>query len=335
MKFPDWTKESWTDCPENPVIGFYRDPECGFAIGDPQILTPGQFDGKWHAFYHGFYENFDAFYHHLDSDDGIRWTVRDKWHWKVGPSCLFFDEGIWYLYTTCYTTDEERSRYGDISTYISVRQSADLKNWSEPEPILFPEEPWEREFMPVNYTAIQVRNPCVVKLSPGRYRMYYSGGTVMLPHCRYEEPKHVGFADAASPLGPFKKHLSPILSPDSSLPHRNFGAGALKVFGYGERYLGLYNSIYLDGEGYPHSAINLLMSDDGVSWDEAPFNPIVPPAPGGEDFKKEFVYQLDLASLDGELRIYYNGRDKWSDGTERIGMSFRKPDPKLRKLWEL
>lgn len=335
MNFPDWSKETWTDCHENPVIGFYRDHECGFAIGDPQILTPGQFDSKWHAFYHGFYEDFTPFYHRLDSSDGIRWTLNNKWPWKVGPTCLFHEGDTWYLYLTCYTTETERKEYGPISTYIAMRSSRDLINWSDPEPILFPELSWEREYMPVCYTAIQVRNPCVVKLPNGIFRMYYSGGTVMLPHCNYEEPKHISFADALTPCGPFIKHGEPVLSPDERLSHRNFGAGALKVFGYGEDYLGLYNSIYLDGDGYPHSAINLIMSKDGTHWEEAPYNPIIPPAPGGEDFKKQFVYQLDLVRAPDGLRIYYNGRDKWSDGIERIGMSSRPDDPSIYKLWDL
>ncbi len=335
MNFPSWQKENWRDCEQNPIINFFSQPEAGFAIGDPQILVPGQFDGLWHAFYHGFYENFDAFYHHLTSEDGIKWTLKNKWAWKVGPSCIFHEGDTWYLYSTCYTTEEEKAKYGGIACYISVRHSPDLENWSDPEPILFPELDWEKEYMPVCYTAIQVRNPNVVKLGQGKFRMYYSGGTIMLPHCNYEEPKYVSFADAPTPLGPWTRHGEPILSPTDELPHRNFGAGAIKVFGYGDKFLGLYNSIYMDSEGYPHSAINLIMSQDGINWEEADFNPIIPPAPGGNDFKKEFVYQLDLVRGENELRLYYNGRNKWNDGIEMIGLSYTDDDKNVRKLWDL
>lgn len=333
MKFPDWQREKWSDCTKNPVIGFYTTPECGFAIGDPQILTPGQFDSKWHAFYHGYYENFTPYYHHLVSEDGVAWTLKKKWPWKVNPSFLFHYRDEWLLYNTLLCSGEQR--FNRATNIISIRRSRDLENWTEPEPLLWPEFDWELEYMPVNYTSIEVRNPCVVRLGENHYRMYYSAGTVMLPHCGYEEPKYISFADAPTPFGPFKKHGKPIISPDASVPHRNFGAGAIKVFGYGDRFLGLYNSIYVDESGYPHSAINLIMSGDGIEWEEAPFNPIIPPAPGGEGFKKEFVYQLDLVRFNGELRMYYNGRNKWRDGIERIGMSSIPDDPAVKKLWDL
>ena len=335
MNFPDWRKENWKDHEQNPVIGFFKASNFGFAIGDPQILTPGQKDELWHAFYHGFYENFDPFYHHLISSDGINWELKNKWHWKVGPTCLFHENDLWFLYSTCYTTEEDRKKYGDISTYIALRTSRDLENWSEPTPILVPEETWEKEYMPICYTAIQVRNPCVVKLGEKKYRMYYSGGTVMLPHCNYEEPKHISFAESDSPFEPFLRFGSPILSPDANIPHRNFGAGAIKVFGYGDEFIGLYNSIYLDSNGYPHSAINLIASKDGIKWEEAPYNPIIPPSPGSQDFKKEFVYQLDLVRAPEGLRMYYNGRNEWSNGIERIGVSLTRDDPKVKKLWDL
>ena len=333
--FPSWQAEKWQDSPMNPVIGYFETPEAGYAIGDPQILVPGQFDSQWHAFYHGFYKDFTPFYHHLISPDGVRWALRRKWQWPTSVSFLFHDGDEWILYFTAVTTKEERDKY-NCGNIISMRRTRDFENWSEPETVLVPELDWEREHMPLFYPAIQARNPCMVKLSKGQYRLYYSAGTVMLDKCGYEEPKHISFADAPTPYGPFTKHGKPILSPDASIPHRNLGAGAIKVFGLGDKFLALYNSIYNDENGWQHSAINVLMSDDGISWEEAPYNPILSPSPAGKGWKAAFVYQLDLVRWEEELRIYYNGRNTWRDGIECIGLSVLKGDPTpVRKLWDL
>ncbi len=328
---PVFRRSDWRDCPENPVIGFFRMPRAGFAIGDPQILTPGQFDGLWHAFYHGFYEDFTPFYHHLSSPDGVRWTLERKWPWRVGPSALFHEGGDWIVYTTVVAAREEFEACG-ATNFIAWRKSPDLEHWSDPVPVLYPEQDWEREHDEKPYLAVQARNPHMVRLAPGRFRLYYSAGTVMLPLCNYEEPKYVSFADAPTPFGPFVKHGSPILSPDPRIPHRNYGAGAIKVFGADDGYTALYNSIYLDGAGRPHSAINQLFSEDGIVWRESPENPVLPPTEG---FKSQFVYQLDLVRFGGELRLYYNGRDGWDGATESIGFSSAYDVPGIRKLWDL
>ena len=332
--FPKWQAEHWKDAPQNPVIGYFETPEAGYAIGDPQILIPGEFDSQWHAFYHGFYKDFQPFYHHLVSDDGLAWKLKNKWPWRVNPSFLFHDGDRWILYYTCITTKEQWDRY-EAHNIICAKTSRDLETWSEPVELLAPELPWEREYMPLGYVSIEARNPCVVKLAENKYRLYYSAGTVKLDKCGYEEPKYISFADAESPLGPFVKHGEPILAPDETIWYRNLGAGAIKVFGYGDKYVALYNSIYTDAAGYQHSAINVLLSGDGVEWQEAPYNPILPPA-GDEGWKGAFVYQLDLVRWAGGLRIYYNGRDKWQDGIEQIGLPVLENDETpVKKLWDL
>jgi hypothetical protein len=74
------------------------------------------------------------------------------------------------------------------------------------------------------------------------------------------------------------------------------------------------------------------VSKDGLAWEEAPFGPIL--LPGTADWKKALVYQLDCVSVGDELRIYYNARDEWLDGIERIGLSVLKdPEIHIRKLF--
>ncbi len=332
MQCPMWQSENWEDYPENPVIGHFGFEGENVAIGDPQILVPADFDGRWHAFYHGFFDaQYTPYYHHLVSDDGLRWEIEDKWQWDYGPSALFFDGGRFYLYYTAILGGETgaNEKY-DAETIIRVKHTADFKNWSDCSDLIVPTLPWEREH-DAGHERIQARNPCVIKTYEGKYRLYYSAGTVILADCGYEEPRNIGFAEADSPLGPFEKREQPVLIPDIRIPHRNYGAGAIKVFGYQGGYLGLYNSIYLDGEGRSRSAINVLISEDGIDWREAPYNPIIAPTDG---WKKALVYQLDLVRNGNDLWIYYNARDGWNGGTEKIGLSILRNDTTdVRKLW--
>ena len=72
-----------------------------------------------------------------------------------------------------------------------------------------------------------------------------------------------------------------------------------------------------------------------MEWQEAPYNPILAPT-GDGGWKGAFVYQLDLVRWNGDLRVYYNGRDKWKDGIEQIGLSvLENDDSPVKKLWDL
>ena len=145
---------------------------------------------------------------------------------------------------------------------------------------------------------------------------------VKLQDCGYEEPKYISFAESDSPLGPYEKLGRPIIAPDADNPYRNLGAGAIKVYSYNGGFLGLYNSIYVDDKGHSRSAINLLLSEDGENFEEAPFNPIV--LPTGRGWNSDLVYQLDLVRWGEELRLYYNAREGQEEGIERIGCSIIK-----------
>lgn len=54
-------------------------------------------------------------------------------------------------------------------------------------------------------------------------------------------------------------------------------------------------------------------------WKDLPENLLIPPTEG---WKKALVYQLDVVfNYEGKTIIYYNARDGWKEGTERIGAS--------------
>lgn len=322
VSFPCWEPSKWTDCPANPLIAPVSGAKPRRVIGDPQVILPGEFDDRWHMFLIG-----EGKFYRFDSSDGVKWTMVYDLEWSAGPMCITADGTKWIVLYTQYDQS--------ANTWISARTSMDLVHWSEPADILHPEYAWERESrFAAKGRWIQVRNPCLVRLANGKWRLYYSGGTVWLDDCGYEEPKYIGYAEADEPLGKYWKHPEPILGPDVSNPHRNLGAGAMKVFQYESRFIGLENGIYRDCNSRSRSAINVVLSDDGVVWEEAPYNPIVAPTDSG--WKKALVYQLDLRWHDGKLWLFYNARDEWKDGVERIGLSTMPWDgPRPEKMWVL
>lgn len=300
---PDWDLEKWKkwkEFQENPLI----EHDIGL-IGDPQIILPGEYDEYWHMYAHD-----GAAVCKYKSKDGITWEKEEKiTSWSklgIGPLYLYFESEKWYMF---YTKAE---REGFERTVICVRESKNLVEWSDEITVLIPELSWELEGK-----RIQVRNPSLIKIN-GTYRLYYSGGTVWLDDCEYEEPKYISFAESKNVLGPYRKYGKPILKPDPKVFYRNFGAGAMKVFHWKKQFLGFNNGIYRDKEGKSRSAISLLVSKDGINWIDAPFNPVIYPTTG---WKKALVYQLDVVWYKDKVIIYYNARDGWREGIERIGAS--------------
>lgn len=314
---PDWGEKRWQDLPENPLIdpAGYGLPE--LVIGDPQILTPGEYDRQWHAFYHGFshdQKGWHTWFFHSVSDDGLRWKEVFREEGEVGIQYLFCDGEQWIQYYTATTAaigDETLKK--KYNTIIRARTTTDFVHWSAPVDLVKPELPEEREG-----NSIEARNPCVIQLPDGRYRMYYSAGMVYLKDAGYGEPKYIFCAEADHPLGPFVKREEPVLAPDSNLPYRNYGCGGFKVFGYKNEYMAFYNPIYIDKEGKSRSEIRMLTSKDGLQWTEADCNPIVKPDPA-IPWRSAIIYQLDVVPWQGSLLMYFNAREGWRGGAERIG----------------
>lgn len=331
---PDWGEKKWKDLPENPLIdpAGYGLPE--LVIGDPQILTPGEFDTQWHAFYHGFshdQKGWHTWFFHSVSEDGLRWKEVSREEGEVGIQYLFCDGNRWIQYYTATTAaignSELKKKY---NTIIRARTTTDFVHWSESVDLIMPELPKEREG-----SGIEARNPCVIQLPDGRYRMYYSAGMVFLKDAGYGEPKYIFCAEADDPLGPFIKKEEPVLSPDIDLPYRNYGCGGFKVFGYKNGYIAFYNPIYIDSEEKSRSEIRMLTSKDGLQWNEADCNPIVRPDPN-IPWRSAIIYQLDVVPWKGALLMYFNAREGWRGGAERIGavrldLNGDTPVIKLRK----
>ncbi|MCB1155836.1 glycosyl hydrolase family 43, partial [bacterium] len=118
--------------------------------------------------------------------------------------------------------------------------------------------------------------------------------------------------------GPYRKWPSPLIGPSERYYWRSLGAGSVKVRppSGGMPWLAFNNGIFKDAAGHSRSQIHLLESADGLVWDPVGTEPIVAPEPG---WKEAFVYAMDFVEYGGEIRLYYNARDGWLRGKERIG----------------
>lgn len=289
----------WIDHPSNPLI---RPPCPEILIADPTFLPPPDTpDGRWHLFAHGVVLGL----HHYVSDDGVRWEHVGRVAWGLRPFLVRDARGYLLFF----------ERFLGLSTTgIAVCRSDDLFEWSAPRFVLRPDLAWEQ--------AGRFRtcgNPCLVPVA-GEWRLYYSAGLSWLKDCGFPEPRYIGVATAPSPAGPFVKRPDPILGPDPSLPWRNHGAGAIKVVADpAGGFLGFNNGIHLDAEGRSRSDIHLLRSDDGLAWAEAWDRPLV--SPEGDGWKRALVYALDVRRHEGRWWMFYNARDGWRFGVERIGLA--------------
>lgn len=295
----DFDRMQWTDHSANPLIS-PRFPD--WLIADPTVLLPDETpDGLWHMF-----ANSIPRIHHYSSRDGIDWKYIGV---AVNGALRPFvrrHEGEYHLFY--------EKLYSPFHSAIALRRSSDLRKWSRESIVLKPSLPWHGRMVRT------CSCPCVVPWN-GEYLLYYSANVVVLPDCLFFEPRHIGVARSARFCGPFTPDPEPCISPDRNDPLRTMGAGSLKAIPDASRGIlwGFNNGITRDGQGRSRSSIMVISSRDGVTWD-TDSEPIVYPEPHG--WKKALVYAFDVRMVsDDEACMYYNARDGWLRGVERIGLA--------------
>jgi hypothetical protein len=291
---------TWRDHPDNPLL---RPRWWSWIVGDPSVLSPEQTpDGSWRMFCN----NVQGIYHYR-SEDGLRWRLVQRIDANGFRAWVLPWGGRFHLYYQRFHRLWQASR-------IVHRASEDLLSWSEARVALRPELPWEGD---------HVSNSCVLAAPDGGCWHYYSADLVYLPDMGFSEPKHIGRAWAPAPEGPWEKRSEPILGPEPGHRFRDAGAGALKVYGglLEGAWAGFQNGIYRDERGRSASAILLMRSPDGVAWEEHPDNPILAPSGGEPRWRRAHVYQMDVKRVGDTLWMYYNARDGWRIGVERIGLA--------------
>jgi hypothetical protein len=293
---------TWQDHPANPLI---HPPSGEELLGDPTVLSPDETpDGRWHMF-----ANSLAGIHHYASDDGITW---DRLQLGVVTGSVmrphvFVEDGRYHLLY---------EHFADFSNSVIERRSSDdLEDWSDAVVVIEPELEWETT------PQATVGNPYLAVVG-GEYRLYYSASGAELPDTGFPEPLYVGMATASDPEGPWTKRDEPVIEPEDDDPWRNHGAGSLKLLD--ERGDGLLvalnNGIYVGDDGVTGSAIRVLISSEGESFRDLCGEPALRPSLQ-EDWKQSFIYGFDTVRYEGVMRAWYNARDGWVPGVERIGMA--------------
>ncbi|MFX1294963.1 MAG: family 43 glycosylhydrolase [Promethearchaeota archaeon] len=289
--------KNWTDNDNNPLINPVP-PE--WIIADPTFLSPNESpDNMWHLFAHGILYGI----YHFISHDGIKWKNTEQNMPSGIRPFLFKENNIYYLlYERIFTT---------FLANIAICKSSDLYKWTKSKYILTPTRSWEGRF------SRRVGSPCLVKFD-GKYRLYYSGGSVFLWDTMVPEPKYIGVAEAPKILGPYKKKSKPIISPSKNHKYRNVASGAMKVLKLADSWVGFNNGFYKDKNDRNRSSILLLHSTDGLNWNDVFEKPIIFPTTG---WKRAFIYQLGIKKIEGNYWLYYNARNRWIRGIEKIGLA--------------
>jgi hypothetical protein len=303
MSIAELTGLEWMEHEGNPLI---PPPFPSPILADPTFLPPPETpDGLWHLFAHSILG-----IHHFTSPDGLSWERRK------GVVCrgslrafILAKDSVYYLFYERFL----RLFPFPYRSRIEARTSRDLDSWSKPAVVMEPTLAWHKEGC-----QGAVSNPCVVEEEDG-FRLYYSAGLVYLRDCRFSEPKYIGAASSGNLLGPFEPAPEPALQPTAGDLYANMGAGAIKVIKARDGYAGFQNGIFWDdGIAHTRSAIRLVTSGDGLTWEVTPRRPLLSPEPG---WRKAFVYALDVRKVGDRLLMFFNARNGWLLGKENVGLA--------------
>lgn len=286
-----------------------------FVVADPSVLTPEtSHDGKWHMFFHTTF----GIYHSV-SGDGISFAKAEKIANRAMRPNINLIDGKYYLFF-------ERTRplianalnlvnAVKWKSEIYVTESSDLKSWSEPNPVITNTREYEK-----SDRGTSISNPYLIQEN-GICRLYYSCGLTYIKDCGFCEPTHISYAESKSLIDGYVSAEKPIISPDRNNPYLNLCSGCLKVYKLSDGYIGIQNGIY-EKDGKSHSAIILLTSSDGLSFEFAKML-VEPAVVNGKNWMKQFVYASHLVRHGNTLRLYFNARDTANPilGRECIGFA--------------
>lgn len=285
------------------------------VVADPSVLTPEiSHDGKWHMFFHTTF----GIYHSV-SNDGIAFAKAEKIVDRAMRPNINLIDGKYYLFY-------ERTRpliANALNLVNAVRwkseiyviESSDLKNWTEPKPVITNTREYEK-----SNRGMSISNPYLVQEN-GINRLYYSCGLTYIKDCGFCEPTHISYAESEKLTDGYVSAEKPIISPDRNNPYLNLCSGCLKVYRLSDGYIGIQNGIY-EKDGKSHSAIILLTSSDGLNFKFAKML-VEPAVVDGKNWMKQFVYASHLVKHGNVLRLYFNARDTANPilGRECIGFA--------------
>lgn len=297
---------------ESPIL---RPFHGSFVVADPSMLTPEtSHDGKWHMFFH---TTFGVF--HSVSDDGIDFKKPQKITNRAMRPNVNYIDGKYYLFY-------ERTRplfFNALNVVNAVKwkseiyvvESTDLIKWSEPKPVITNTREYED-----SERGMSISNPFLLRENSVN-RIYYSCGLTYIKDCGFCEPTYISYAESTKLVNDYVSAEKPLISPDKNNPYLNLCSGCLKVYKLNDGYIGIQNGLY-EKNGKSHSAIILLTSDDGLSFDFCKIL-VEPAVVDGKDWMKQFVYASHLVKHGNTLRLYFNARNVANPimGRECIGFA--------------
>lgn len=301
--------------PGNPVL---ERPAGSPVIADPSLVTKEESpDGRLHLFAHTLW----GIYHYL-SDDGVRFEEAGRVVQRAMRPNIRRIGGTYYLFYEHLQTLCGRAAGalgGRWRSCIYCMTGADLRRWSKPYPVLGP----DRECEAVGKSGCSLSNPFLLR-TDGRFRLYYSCGLTKVPQCGFSEPTFICAAESGRPDGGYAKLGAPLISPEPDSLYRSLCCGCIKVYKLKDAYAGLQNGLYRE-DGKDKSAVLLLRSDDGLSFDFV--KPLILPQTCGKSrWMAQFVYASHLIRYGDGLRLYFNARNTASflTGRENIGFAEAK-----------
>lgn len=310
ISFNDFNNAKFELYKNNPII---RNPQSSFVVADPSVLTPdASHDGKWHLFCHTFFGVY-----RYESTDGVSFENKGKIVNRAMRPNINYLDGRYYLFY-------ERTRPVILNalTLLGVKwkseiycaESKDFKTWTAPRPVLTTSRGYEKD-----EHGQAISNPFFTKIQ-GKYRLYYSCGQTFIKDCGFCEPRHISFAESDKICDGYVARETPIISPDKNIEWLNLCSGCLKVYRLRDCYIGLQNGIF-EKDGKSHSAIMLLKSEDGISFEPVkPF--LVPQKTENSNWMAQYVYACCLTYYDNKLRLYFNARNVSNNITGRECIGF-------------
>ena len=271
------------------------------VVADPSLLTPDQaLDGQWHMFFH---TTFGVY--HFKSDDGIDFckvkkvantAMRPNIN-KIGDSYYLFYEKTRKLFFNALNI----VNLAKWKSTIYVKKSSDLVNWSKSYEVISNAGGYEN-----SPRGSAISNPFLLETEDG-YRMYFSCGLTFIKDCGFCEPTYIHYAESKTVDSGYVVADAPIISPDKNISYLNLCSGCIKVYRLKDGYIGVQNGIY-EEDGNSHSAILLLISKDGLSFE---FDKVLvsPDEDDQNSWMHQFVYASHLVRYGNSLRLYFNARN--------------------------
>ncbi len=297
LTFEDFLNIDFYLYKENPII---KNPMPSFVIADPSVITPDvSHDGMWHLFCHTFFGVYM-----YDSSDGISFSKAKCIVRRAMRPNINYVDGKYYLFY-----ERTRPVILNAMSIIGVKwkseiyctESVDLINWSEPYPVIKKTKAYEEY-----NKGYAISNPFLININ-GKNRIYYSCGQTFIEDCGFGEPTYISFAESDNISNGYVSRNEPIIKPDKDTEYLNLCSGCLKVYKLKDCYIGLQNGLY-EKDGKSHSAIMLLKSQDGISFEFVkPF--LVPQICNENKWMAQYVYACCLVKYKDKLRLYFNARN--------------------------